>query len=212
MRPWCTPGLRLYQTMIERIGARLHNQRRLRSLAQVPDVTIFCAHDPADFERLTGSTVPPLRTGRHGTTYRSRPCGCVLQVAVAVLPALGARRTRSTEAPNLPRQPPTPARRPRSSAATSAHAPSADARCAPAAANRRPGRPRLPRRRVPGCGPTSGARSRVRAASAPRRSRYSANTSTTTSRKRKARYFQSCARPTLISPRWGNRSARARTS
>jgi glyoxylase-like metal-dependent hydrolase (beta-lactamase superfamily II) len=55
-RPWCTPGLRLYQTLMEKDRrARLANQQRLRELrAAQPDIELFCAHDPADFERLSG--------------------------------------------------------------------------------------------------------------------------------------------------------------
>jgi glyoxylase-like metal-dependent hydrolase (beta-lactamase superfamily II) len=53
--PWCTPGLRAYQTLMEKDRwARLHNQRRLRHLVRRhgEDVTVFCAHDPVEFERL----------------------------------------------------------------------------------------------------------------------------------------------------------------
>ncbi|HYF19773.1 MAG TPA: MBL fold metallo-hydrolase [Ramlibacter sp.] len=56
-RPWCTPGLRLYQTMMEKDRrARLANQRRLRELRRrhAGQVTICCGHDPVEFERLTG--------------------------------------------------------------------------------------------------------------------------------------------------------------
>lgn len=56
-RPRCTPGLRLYQTMMEKDRARrLVNQRRLRALRKTAgaDVEIFCAHDVREFERLAG--------------------------------------------------------------------------------------------------------------------------------------------------------------
>lgn len=55
--PWCTPGLRLYQTMLEKDrGARLKNQQRLRDLkaAHGGEIDIFSAHDTLEFERLTG--------------------------------------------------------------------------------------------------------------------------------------------------------------
>ncbi|MDB4965804.1 MAG: Zn-dependent hydrolase, including glyoxylase [Myxococcales bacterium] len=56
-RPYCTPGLRLYQWMMEKDrGARLWNQKRLRALKmqQGSEVRIFCSHDPTEFERLAG--------------------------------------------------------------------------------------------------------------------------------------------------------------
>lgn len=56
-RPRCTPGLRLYQAMMEKDRRqRLLNQDRLRALARDPDsgVTLFCAHDVREFERLAG--------------------------------------------------------------------------------------------------------------------------------------------------------------
>ena len=55
--PRCTPGLRMYQWMMEKDReARLRNQARLRDLAQAhaADVTVCCAHDPLEFERLAG--------------------------------------------------------------------------------------------------------------------------------------------------------------
>ena len=58
--PWCTPGLRAYQTLMEKDrGARLANQERLRRLRQTAaaDVTIFCAHDPVEFEALAGRSM-----------------------------------------------------------------------------------------------------------------------------------------------------------
>jgi glyoxylase-like metal-dependent hydrolase (beta-lactamase superfamily II) len=56
-RPYCTPGLRMYQTMLEKDrGARLGNQRRLRELKREHggQVQVFCSHDPDEFELLTG--------------------------------------------------------------------------------------------------------------------------------------------------------------
>jgi glyoxylase-like metal-dependent hydrolase (beta-lactamase superfamily II) len=55
--PYCTPGLRFYQWMMQKDGpARRLNQARLRKLKHMhPDeVQICCAHDPVEFERFTG--------------------------------------------------------------------------------------------------------------------------------------------------------------
>jgi glyoxylase-like metal-dependent hydrolase (beta-lactamase superfamily II) len=67
VRPWCTPGLRMYQTMLEKDRqARLGNQQRLRELASVhgAQVDVFCAHEPLEFQRLSGRPMggptPPL--------------------------------------------------------------------------------------------------------------------------------------------------------
>jgi len=51
--PHCTPGLEAYQTMMEkRRGDRLQNRERLRELKRQRggEVTIFCAHDPHEFD------------------------------------------------------------------------------------------------------------------------------------------------------------------
>lgn len=56
-QPWCTPGLRFYQTLMEKDRhARLVNQQRLRSLCHThgSEIRIFCAHDPIEFEQITG--------------------------------------------------------------------------------------------------------------------------------------------------------------
>lgn len=56
-RPRCTPGLRLYQTMMEKDrSARLRNQRRLRALVRdhAGEVAIVSSHDPREFERYAG--------------------------------------------------------------------------------------------------------------------------------------------------------------
>ncbi|MGN6701779.1 MAG: MBL fold metallo-hydrolase, partial [Burkholderiaceae bacterium] len=56
-RPWCTPGLRFYQTMLEKDRrARLANQERLRRLRQAHggEIELFCAHDPIEYERIAG--------------------------------------------------------------------------------------------------------------------------------------------------------------
>jgi glyoxylase-like metal-dependent hydrolase (beta-lactamase superfamily II) len=55
--PWCTPGLRMYQTMMEKDRARrLGNQQRLRELRRRHgnEVQLFCSHDPLEYEQLSG--------------------------------------------------------------------------------------------------------------------------------------------------------------
>ena len=71
--PRCRTGLRL----LERVLAvdpharqrSLHTLRRLH--AEHPDITIFCAHDPEAFERLSGhaATEPPEARRRPGDPY-----------------------------------------------------------------------------------------------------------------------------------------------
>ena len=64
--PWCTPGLRAYQWLMEKDRpARLANQARLRELrAAHSEVDICCAHDPVEFQRLArrpmSEPAPPL--------------------------------------------------------------------------------------------------------------------------------------------------------
>lgn len=56
-RPRCTPGLALYQTMMEKDRRqRLISQQNLRSLRNMEGsaLTIFCAHDVSEYERLSG--------------------------------------------------------------------------------------------------------------------------------------------------------------
>lgn len=56
-KPWCTPGLALYQKILEKDGpSRLMNQERLRELRKYHsnEVHIFCAHDVEEFENLSG--------------------------------------------------------------------------------------------------------------------------------------------------------------
>ena len=56
-QPYCTPGLRFYQWMLEKDRtARLHNQQRLRALRQQhgAEVEVFCSHDVVEFERVAG--------------------------------------------------------------------------------------------------------------------------------------------------------------
>jgi glyoxylase-like metal-dependent hydrolase (beta-lactamase superfamily II) len=55
VRPRCTPGLRFYQTMMEKDRAsRLQNQRRLRHAVRNHSdrIEVFCSHDVVEFERL----------------------------------------------------------------------------------------------------------------------------------------------------------------
>lgn len=55
LKPCCTPGLRFYQTLLEKDRrARLGNQHRLRQLraSHSQEIDIFCSHDVHDFERL----------------------------------------------------------------------------------------------------------------------------------------------------------------
>ncbi|ALD92153.1 Zn-dependent hydrolase, including glyoxylase [Cupriavidus gilardii CR3] len=54
-RPYCTPGLRFYQWMMEKDReARLATQRHLRELKERRDghMTVCCGHDMVEFERL----------------------------------------------------------------------------------------------------------------------------------------------------------------
>jgi glyoxylase-like metal-dependent hydrolase (beta-lactamase superfamily II) len=54
-RPRCTPGLRMYQELMQKDGRlRKLNQERLRELVRRHDrdVRVFCAHDAMEFERL----------------------------------------------------------------------------------------------------------------------------------------------------------------
>lgn len=58
--PWCTPGLRMYQTLMEKDRAsRLSNQARLRALAarHAAEIQVLSAHDPVEFERAAGRPV-----------------------------------------------------------------------------------------------------------------------------------------------------------
>jgi glyoxylase-like metal-dependent hydrolase (beta-lactamase superfamily II) len=68
-RPRCTPGLRAYQTLMEKDRrARLWNQARLRELvrAHADEVSVVCGHDPVEFERVAGRPlgVPASRPAR----------------------------------------------------------------------------------------------------------------------------------------------------
>jgi glyoxylase-like metal-dependent hydrolase (beta-lactamase superfamily II) len=55
--PYCTPGLRAYQRMMDKDrSARLQNQARLRRLRREhgTEVEVLCAHDLLEFERIAG--------------------------------------------------------------------------------------------------------------------------------------------------------------
>ncbi len=69
-QPWCTPGLRFYQWMMDKNRrSRLWNQERLRCLCreQGSQVTVFCGHDIVEFERLAGrsAAVPAEQMTTH---------------------------------------------------------------------------------------------------------------------------------------------------
>lgn len=54
--PYCTPGLRFYQRLMDKDrDARLTNQARLRALRDEHrlELRVFCSHDPHEFEALT---------------------------------------------------------------------------------------------------------------------------------------------------------------
>ena len=70
IEPWCPPGLRLYQRLMDKDRtARLWNQQRLRTLRREhPDaVTLTCSHDVHEFERLSGRSA---RIPAHSLTGR----------------------------------------------------------------------------------------------------------------------------------------------
>jgi glyoxylase-like metal-dependent hydrolase (beta-lactamase superfamily II) len=72
--PHCTPGLRLYQKLMEQDRAqRLANQQRLRELVRDfgAQVRVFCAHDRSELEALQGAAAerPQASEGR-GTVMR----------------------------------------------------------------------------------------------------------------------------------------------
>ena len=55
--PWCTPALAAFQRLVAIDDrARLQNEQRLRELARDhhEQVSVFCAHDPAELERFRG--------------------------------------------------------------------------------------------------------------------------------------------------------------
>lgn len=78
-RPWCTPGLRVYQTLMEKDRrARLATRARLRELVREHGATVnvFCSHDPTELERVTGRAVDePI--GRVPGAFRPAPVSTV---------------------------------------------------------------------------------------------------------------------------------------
>ena len=84
-RPYCTPGLRMYQTLMEKDRKRrLRNQARLRELKAEhgSEVTVLCSHDPVEFEQLAGRSLrapaalpsPPRRVDeRDGASREPAP-------------------------------------------------------------------------------------------------------------------------------------------
>jgi glyoxylase-like metal-dependent hydrolase (beta-lactamase superfamily II) len=58
--PRCTPGLRLYQSLMQKDRkARVWNRDRLRLLGMDHggEITVTCSHDPVEFERLAGRSL-----------------------------------------------------------------------------------------------------------------------------------------------------------
>ena len=78
VKPWCTPGLALYQKMLEQDGpSRLMNQQRLRQLRKNHgnEVQIFCSHDVEEFENLSGrpADIPAPKDSGVNTLILSNP-------------------------------------------------------------------------------------------------------------------------------------------
>lgn len=64
LHPWCTPGLRAYQTLMEKNRkARLLNQRRLRELKllHANQVDIFCSHEMRELDGMAARQHAGLR-------------------------------------------------------------------------------------------------------------------------------------------------------
>lgn len=73
--PACTLGLRFYQWMMEKDrNSRLRNQQRLRELLRKrrEDVAVFCSHDVAEFERLSGRSAEIPASGLTATGATAR--------------------------------------------------------------------------------------------------------------------------------------------
>jgi glyoxylase-like metal-dependent hydrolase (beta-lactamase superfamily II) len=69
----CTPGLRLYQTLMEvDRAARMNNQERLRllSVERRREVAFFCSHDAAEFDAYMGK---PMSVPLERITRRLHP-------------------------------------------------------------------------------------------------------------------------------------------
>lgn len=75
-RPWCTPGLRAYQWMMEKNRrARLRNQERLRALRRMHagEIAVVCSHDVTEFEGVTGRPADEPAPIRPPPFVRSAP-------------------------------------------------------------------------------------------------------------------------------------------
>jgi len=76
-KPHCTPGLELYQTMMEKNReSRLWNQVRLRELSgkHGGEVEIFCAHDVVEFERLAKRSFDaPASANFYSSSFTKQP-------------------------------------------------------------------------------------------------------------------------------------------
>ena len=69
-RPWCTPGLTMFQVAAQRDGTlRKWNQRRLRSLVREHghEVQVFSAHDQRELERCLSARPSARSTDRSDT-------------------------------------------------------------------------------------------------------------------------------------------------
>lgn len=74
-RPYCTPGLRFYQWMLEKDrAARFDNQRRLRELrvAHGGEVDVFCSHDLREFRQVSGRPADQPATRPRADTPAAR--------------------------------------------------------------------------------------------------------------------------------------------
>lgn len=72
--PYCTPGLRMYQLMLEKDRtARLGNQHRLRELRRRhgSQVHVFSAHDPVEYEELSGRAMGTPVAARRNVVHAS---------------------------------------------------------------------------------------------------------------------------------------------
>lgn len=71
--PRCTPGLRMYQALMEKDrGLRLLNQSRLRALCREhgDEVVVTCGHDALEFEHLAGRPLSIAAAGRPPSRLR----------------------------------------------------------------------------------------------------------------------------------------------
>jgi len=105
--PRCTPGLAAYQRLMEKDRAlRLLNQRRLRELrAADSKISIFCAHDVREFERLAGrSHRTPVDTADRGPAA-SRVRGGDSDIMQSAAQHFDFDRERASDPPSDPPNP-----------------------------------------------------------------------------------------------------------